>query len=68
MEEERTFWEHLWYKLKGIVTSRKFWAACGTTIGIVASGMGLEEQLNAISAVWIAYIVSVAVEDGLSNR
>jgi len=64
---ERSFWEHLWFKIKGILTSRKFWAAVGVTIGIVASGMPLEEALNAIAAIWIAFIVGTGVEDGLKG-
>jgi hypothetical protein len=65
---ETPFFEHAWNKFKSIITSRKFLAAVGTTIGIASSDLDLEAKLSSISTVWVAYIVSVAVEDGLSNR
>lgn len=60
---ERGFWEHLWYKFKGVITSRKFWAAVGSTVGLISSGMELEKLLNGIAAIWIAFIVATAYED-----
>ena len=65
---ETPFWEHAWNKFKGIITSRKFLAAIGTTIGVLSSALELEAKLTTISQVWIAFIVAVALEDGLSRR
>jgi hypothetical protein len=53
-----------WFtKFFGILKSRKFLAAVGATVAAVQASVDLETQVQAIAAIWIAYIFSVAYED-----
>lgn len=72
---EYTFWSEIWDSVKRffikavrLLSSRKFLAAVAATILIFQNGSNLETMLNQIAAVWIAFILGTAVEDGLSNR
>jgi len=66
------FWDKLWIMLKGLLTSRKFWALIASLVTI-AAGFSTGEVLvwNAVQAAVAAFAVyfgAVALEDGLSRR
>ena len=72
---EPTFWQEIGTGIKriftkavGLLSSRKFAAAVAGTVLVLNEGAELETTLNRIAAIWITYIVSVALEDGLSRR
>lgn len=60
-------------KLKGLLKSRKFWAALVGLIVVVAKGVDpnfplAEEQLTGLVVVLVGYIMGVALEDGLRGN
>ena len=55
------------YKVKGVLLSRKFWAAVGSTLAILTSEIvSPESSVLAIAGIWVAYIFGTALEDGLA--
>ena len=66
---ETGFWLTLWEKAKALILSRKLWAAVGATIVILTQpAIDPQAAVNAIAAIWIAYIGAVGIEDGLRGR
>jgi hypothetical protein len=52
-------------KILAVLKSRKFWAAVTGTLVVLQSGASSEEIATRVAAIWIAYILGTAVEDGL---
>lgn len=59
----------LFDKFKGVLLSRKFWAALGATIVLLTSQAGVTEVVALeIAALWIAFILGTAWEDAARNK
>jgi uncharacterized membrane protein YhaH (DUF805 family) len=67
MSSEMSFFVRLWYKAKGVLTSRKFWAFVGALAAIASAYFGGEivawEAIQAIVAAVAVYMGATAYED-----
>ncbi|MCK5308719.1 MAG: hypothetical protein KAJ73_08920 [Zetaproteobacteria bacterium] len=64
---DASFFSRLFEKIKALAISRKFWGAVGASIVIVVSDIEVALVVERLIQVWMVYIGSVAVEDGLSR-
>ena len=72
---EYTFWNEIWdgvkrifTKIVGVLSSRKFLAACGATLVLLQSGSDVSTVSGGIVTIWVAFILGTALEDGLTRR
>jgi hypothetical protein len=60
------FFAVLWGKVKALLVSRKLWAAVGATVVMVTTpGIDPAQMVNGVAAIWIAFILATAFEDGV---
>lgn len=60
------FFAVLWGKVKALLISRKLWAAVGASVVLSTTpGVTPDQIVNGLAAIWVAFILATAFEDGL---